>query len=99
MVGSDRGPENLGGADVCCGLGFGNGEEALIVELGVLGTEGIPRLFDGKFHVLFDYGEVEGCSGLSIKEAELEPGVCGDSSDSRMTAHFTGGGRSRVSAG
>ncbi|MGD8376404.1 MAG: thrombospondin type 3 repeat-containing protein [Acidobacteriota bacterium] len=87
----------VGGADVCCGQAFGDGEPAMIIEITALGAETAPKLTSGFYDVYFDYGEGDSCTGLSIKDAETEPGVCEDTSDIRMSARFAQStGRSRI---
>jgi len=69
----------IGGADVCCGLPFGSGAPALIVELSMLGNTESPRVTSGTYEVNLDFGEPESVAGtfLSIKNAPVEPGVAG----------------------
>jgi hypothetical protein len=86
-----------GGADVCCGLAFGSGEPALIVEVSVLGNSQPPKINSGTYEVDLDFGEPESVGGqfLSIKTTNTEPGLAGhNSQDVTVTAKLgqgTGG--------
>jgi len=88
----------IGGADVCCGLAFGSGAPALIVELSMLGNTESPKVTSGTFEVNLDFGEPEAVAGtfLSIKNAPVEPGLAGhNTQDVTVTAKLGQGAGGR----
>jgi hypothetical protein len=83
--------ECRGGRELCCGLGSGQGEPALVVRMAVLGNEEMPRLDQGTFEVDIDFGEPESVAGglISLYDAVDEPGLAGhQTQDVVVTAKF-----------